>query len=60
MVSHFQIRFCVNWLLMQVQEVPVQFRFTRTIHASNLRAKYKFVFWGAITAIVRNCQLPFR
>ena len=45
MVSHFQIRFCVNWLLMQVQEVPVQFRFTQTIRASNLRAKYKFVFW---------------
>ena len=60
MVSHFQIRFCVNWLLMQVHEVPVQFRFTQTIRASNLRAKYKFVFSGAITAIVRNCQLPFR
>ena len=44
MVSHFQIRFCVNWLLMQVHEVPVQFRFTQTIRASNLRAKYKFVF----------------
>lgn len=44
MVSHFQIRFCVNWLLMQVHEVPVQFRFTQTIRASNLRAKYKFFF----------------